>query len=159
MYNLPSGRTVDVKCSEMILPEFPNILFGNTNDGGKVFDATFYISSKNQQQKKNFVDFQKQLDYLIKVTLEQYDIKVENAFYLNNEGHILIDSSLCYIFISYVEPDFWVWANERLNELMHFGIATSDSYIVRAMVDRFSPEVIKEIYKQHGSNSGELQES
>ena len=35
-----TGKTIDIKCTEVSLPEFPNLLFGTHFDGSRIFDAT-----------------------------------------------------------------------------------------------------------------------
>ena len=38
-----AGKITQFTCSEVALPEFPQLLFGNHSDGSRYFDATFYL--------------------------------------------------------------------------------------------------------------------
>ena len=42
-----TGKIINIKCTEVSLPEFPNLLFGTHFDGSRIFDATYYLQSKD----------------------------------------------------------------------------------------------------------------
>lgn len=46
-----TGKIINIKCTEVSLPEFPNLLFGTHFDGSRIFDATYYLQSKDPDNK------------------------------------------------------------------------------------------------------------
>lgn len=136
-----SGESVDIQCNEQALPEFPDLLFGTSTENSTFFDATLYILKKQPSLK--ICDFLKKFEFQIESLCKIYQIEDSNVCKLNKEGHILIDGSLVYFFISFVEPDFLAYMCERINELFVTGICVSDTQI-RNMAQRRLPKEILE---------------
>ena len=42
-----AGKITQFTCSEVALPEFPQLHFGNHSVGSRYFDATFYLQEKD----------------------------------------------------------------------------------------------------------------
>lgn len=144
MDNTLFKKTAKVRCSEIMISEFPQMLFGTYNKR-KVFDASFYLTSKNLTEQ-HFLNFLKVFDFQIKVILHFYNIKEEDAFILNEEKHVLVDGSLCYQFISYCDPNFLPWVYQRIEELMKTGITVSDTFVLQQTMARFSREFIDKVF-------------
>ena len=107
-----TGKIINIKCTEVSLPEFPNLLFGTHFDGSRIFDATYYLQSKDPYNKLSIEDFFHKFDFQIKAIAETYKLPLEKLVSINTEGHQLIDGCLCYPFLSYVDPQFCAYINE-----------------------------------------------
>ena len=61
-----TGKIINIKCTEVSLPEFPNLLFGTHFDGSRIFDATYYLQSKDPYNKLSIEDFFHKFDFQIR---------------------------------------------------------------------------------------------
>lgn len=144
MFPKISGNPLNITCTEQSIPEFPELLFGTTIEKGKVFDATLYLQKKNNSSLK-IEDFFKQFDFQINSLVQAYSIKENEICFINKEGHLLIDDSLTYLFISFVEPSFCAYICERIHELFTQGVCISDSSILNLAKNRLSSEMLAKI--------------
>lgn len=136
-----SESQIDLICSEPAFPEFPELLFGTQVESStQYFDATSYIQKKNPKlSAQGFFDsFGGYIDTLANT----YEIRNEDIYKTNLQGHLLIESSFIYLFISYVEPTFMVYMCERMNELFANGICLSDTFLLQSARSRLTKEVI-----------------
>ena len=140
-----SGRPLDLICNEQAIPEFPELLFGTSNENGTFFDATVYISKKQPSLKVEqfFIDYQSPIASLCKV----YQIESKDICKLNTEGHLLIDGNFLYLFISFVEPDFLAYMCEQINTLFVAGICVSDTQILNMAKSKLSKEVLMKVFE------------
>lgn len=138
-----SGEPIDIQCNEQALPEFPDLLFGTSTENSTFFNATLYILKKQPSLK--ICDFFKKFEFQIESLCKIYQIEDSNVCKLNKEGHILIDGSLIYLFISFVEPDFLAYMCERINELFVTGICVSDTQIRNMAQRRLSKEILEKM--------------
>ncbi len=136
-----SGRPIELKCTEQVFSEFPNLLFGNTIDNGSFFDATSYL----QNNPITVDDFLSKCEWMIEALVKSYELDPKKCFLLNNEGHILIDGNLTYLFLSFVEQDFFAYMCDRCHDLFTNGIAVSDSYLLEEASERLNEESLKKI--------------
>lgn len=60
-----TGSIINVQCTEIALPEFPELLFGTHVDNSRFFDATHYLSIKDPNHKLSVEDFFKKFDFQI----------------------------------------------------------------------------------------------
>ena len=81
-----TGKTIDIKCTEVSLPEFPNLLFGTHFDGSRVFDATYYLHFKDPDNKLSIEDFFYKFDFQIKAIAETYKLPLDKLVSINTEG-------------------------------------------------------------------------
>lgn len=144
-----SGEPINLKCDEQALPEFPELLFGTSIENSTFFDATLYIQKKQPSLKIN--DFFKHFEYQIKSLSKTYQLSDSDICRLNKEGHILIDGSLTYLFISFVEPDFLAYICERINDLFVTGICVSDTQIRNMAQHRLSKEILEQMIENERS--------
>ena len=72
-----TGKIINIKCTEVSLPEFPNLLFGTHFDGSRIFDATYYLQSKDPDNKLSIEDFFHKFDFQIKAIAETYKLPLE----------------------------------------------------------------------------------
>lgn len=136
-----SGKSIDLKCTEQVFSEFPDLLFGNTIDNGIVFDATSYIQNK----PITVDDFFRKCDWMIESLIKSYELDINECFFINKEGHILIDGNLTYLFLSFAEQDFLAYMCDRCNDLFKDGVAVSDSYILRHAFERLDEKSLNKI--------------
>ncbi len=142
MSKATTGRRIeDITCTEQAFPEFPHLLIGEANDKSvKYFDATAYLE-KSGLSLYSAEDFLSNYFHPINALVEAYELDRKIVCIENLEGHLLIDSSLIYLFISYANPDFLAYLNDRVDELLTHGFCVSDAYLFRAAKDRLMPEV------------------
>lgn len=142
-----TGKIVNIKCEEVLLPVFPQLRFGEHSDGSQLFDATFYLEQKDPDHKLSVEDFFTNFHYQIQSIISIINKTAENLTYINNEGHQLIDGCLCYLFLSYVDPQFCVYCNDMIDELFTTGFVISDTNLMALIKKRLSPELLKQIWK------------
>ena len=147
-----TGKILKVKCSEVAIPEFPNLLFGTHIDGIKYFDATYYLKSQEDNQL-SVEDFYEKFKFQIDAIAKSYSLSASELVFINNEGHQLIDGCLCYPFLSYVDSQFCAYLYERIDELFTNGYAISDTYLMSSIRKRLSPELIKQLWDDNGQQS------
>ena len=116
------------------------MLFGKTSDGTTFFDATSYL--QKQKPSANLADFFTLFEVPIEALKKEYNLKDNNIHLINEEGHHLIESSLVYLFIAFVEPSFWAYMFDRIHEIFSNGVCLSDTYIFSLVRERLSKEVI-----------------
>jgi len=75
--------------------------------------------------------------------MTSYEIKEENVCLLSKESHLLIDGSLIYLFIAFVEPDFLAYMCERMQEMFSNGFCISDTYLLGKAHQRLSAEALQ----------------
>lgn len=138
-----SGKSMSLECNEQAFPEFPDLLFGTSIDSSIFFDATLYIQKKHPSLKTN--DFFHHFQFQIKSLGDVYQIADADICKLNTEGHILIDSRLVYLFISFVEPDFLAYICERITDMFVTGICVSDTQILNMAKRRLSKEILEKV--------------
>lgn len=134
---------IKLKCTEQSFPEFPNLLFGQSDFGRTYFDATIYLS--NMTEPRPIQPFFTQYRYQIKALCDTYEISDSKVCLINEEGHFLIDGTFVFLFIAFVEPDFLAYMCDRTFELFAHGISVSDTYLVSAAKSRLSSKILHEI--------------
>ena len=128
-----TGKIINIKCTEVSLPEFPNLLFGTHFDGSRIFELSIE-------------DFFHKFDFQIKAIAETYKLPLEKLVSINTEGHQLIDGCLCYPFLSYVDPQFCAYINEIIDEMFVTGVVVSDTHLISLVKKRLPPELLKQIW-------------
>ena len=137
-------RKMGIVCREIIYQEFPELVFGLSEEGINYFDATAYILHKGNSKINNIPDFKNSFNFWISALCTEYTIQSRNVIITNElDGHILIDDSLALLFLSYVDPQFGVYMLERIHEMLITGIAISDSLLLLKAKERFSSQDIK----------------
>lgn len=142
MQNQSSGRRIEnIKCTEQAFSEFPHLLIGETTDRSiKYFDASQYFN-KSGLTHYSAEDFLSNYFHPISALINAYELDKNRVCIENLEGHLLIDSSLIYLFLSYTNPDFLAYLNDRIDEMMTHGFCVSDSYLYQHAKNRLMPEV------------------
>lgn len=138
------GQTINLTCTEHLFPEFADLLFGTHTDGSVYFDASAFADSKGLGPSA--VDaFFNAYSTPINAIISLSELRPADICTRNPEGHLLIESSLTYLFISFVEPRFLLYMMDRMNELFSQGITVSDTYLVTKMKSRIPKEVIMKL--------------
>lgn len=134
---------IKLECKEQSFPEFPNLLFGQSEDGHSYFDATHYLSKMTEPMP--IQSFFAQYRYQIKALCDTYEINDDKVCLINQDGHFLIDGTFVFIFIAFVKPDFLAYMCDRVFELFAHGVAVSDTYLLSAARSRLPREVLTAI--------------
>ncbi len=134
---------IKLQCKEQSFPEFPNLLFGQSESGRPYFDATHYLSKMTEPTP--IQPFFNQYRYQIKSLCDTYEIQPDQVCLINEEGHYLIDGTLLFLFIAFVEPDFLAYMCDRIFELFAHGVTVSDTYLVSAARTRLSRTILSAI--------------
>lgn len=138
-----AGKALDLKCTERLIPEFPDLLFGKQSEGNKMFvDVSAYLESKGLSSSL-VDDFIKSYEKPIADMLQLLQLDEADVCRMNTEGHVLIESSLLYYFISFVEPRFMLYMFDRMDELFANGVTVSDTYLAHQTLRRIPLEVLK----------------
>lgn len=137
-----SGKPVNITCNEHSFPEFPNLLFGKI-EKSTFFDASLYLQTIHSEFSVD--DFMLQCEPFILKLLSSYNMESEQTFILNQDGHILIDGTFSYLFLSFVEPDFLAYVFDRIHEVFANGFAVSDTYLLHHASRRLSKELLNMI--------------
>lgn len=142
MPKFPSGKRVEnIICTEQAFPEFPNLLFGTSIDKRtQYFDATDYLN-KQGLTLYSADDFLSAYFHPISALVTAYELEKDKVCIYNVDGHLLMDSNLVYLFISYTNPDFLAHINDRVHDLFTNGFCVSDTYLYRTVKVRLSPEI------------------
>lgn len=135
MANTYSGFTVK-------FGEFPDLLFTNSNDGDELFDATHFIKSRGCADSHSVDDFVLVCKPWVDAVCVNYSLDPGKITVIVPNGHILIDSSLALLFVSYVDTEFSVYVYERMAELLLSGIILSDTTLALMAKDRLTKEVL-----------------
>lgn len=134
-FSLSERRMADIKCTEQILSEFPQLLFGDIIDKGVYFDATQFLQNTNST--KDVDGFLITYDYMISQIQSEYEVPNEDVCCVNSDGHMLVHSSLTILFLSFAVEGFLPHACGRVFELFTNGFTVSDSMLEAISQDRF----------------------
>lgn len=121
--------------------EFPELLFGTSENGLTYFDATLYLSEKGDSKKHSVIDFARKFSFWFESVKAVYEIPdLELMVTDEATGHVLIDESLALLFVCYVDPGFGIYITERMSELLLDGVTLSDTRIVETIRNRLTKE-------------------
>ena len=133
-----SGSPINIQCTEHDFPEFPELLFGKTDKGVTYIDASSYLQNTGLSINTFLTDYKGAIEAIIK----SHGLDEDKVCVLNAEGHILIDSSLVYLFISFVNPDFLAYMFDRIDEMFSVGFTVSDTYLLQQARRRLPEEIL-----------------
>lgn len=140
------GKSTAIIPSEHSFPEFPDLLFGVTVEGISVFDATAYL--QKAKPEASIADFFEQWKAPIESLVEAYKIKEDEVCMVAPNSHFIVDGSLVYLFISFVQPDFLAYMCDRMQQMFSDGVTVSDSYIYGLAKQRLSKEILQEMINE-----------
>lgn len=139
------GEALDIETTQQLFPIFPDLLFGEANEGKSIyFDATHFI--KQRQLSPSSIDkFLGLYAGPINDIVKTFQLNPAALARLNKNGHVLMESNLLYPFLIFVEPDFLAWVTQRLDELFSTGVTVSDSFLYDRVKVRFPADVLKQL--------------
>ncbi|MDR1718033.1 MAG: hypothetical protein LBS20_19525 [Prevotella sp.] len=126
-------------CNQIKYREFPELLFGLSEDGIEYFNATYYIHEKGNVNTHTVEAFETEFLRWIKPVTESYSIPSQDVIVSEADtGHLMIEESLSLLFMAYMDPDFGVYMLERISEMLIAGIALSDTTLITMARNRFT---------------------
>ena len=78
----------------------------------------------------------------IDAVCKTYSLDPDKIAVIAPNGHVLIDSSLALLFVSYIDTEFCVYVYERMADLLISGIILSDTTLALMAKDRLTKEVL-----------------
>lgn len=139
------GRTLKKSAifNDHSFPEFPEMAFGAIDDDGKsYFDATSYLHYIHKSDL-SIEEFFNSYNAPISAMVKAYELDHDELCIADKDGRYLIDSSLCYIFIAFTNPDFWAYMMDRINDMFHHGFCISDTFLHGFARQRLPKEVLQ----------------
>lgn len=133
------------KCGEAALAEFPELLFCTAENGIRYFDATAYISAKGDGEPLSAGGFIEKMRFQVSAIAEEYGISPEELTLEDGDGHQLIEGSMCYLFLSYVNPQLCAYFNSMVDDVFSNGFTVSDSHLAAMIKNRTTPELCAQI--------------
>lgn len=143
-----------LECKEQALPDIPTLLFGNIKDGPLVFDSTAFYQSNNLEEI-DYKVFQRLNKRYIEGIVSNTSLKSSELFYLNKDGHILMNHELTFMFLAFANPVFAAYFNGLIGELMANGVAYSDGFIYSIAADRMPTEYLQQIINERQHDNKE----
>lgn len=133
-----------LECKEQFIPAFPELQFGNISEDLMVFDSTaFYI--KRNIEEIDYRIFQRANKKYIESFIQYGDSKQSELFFLNKDGHILMNKELTFLFLAFAEPMLATYFNGLLGDIMTNGMAFSDGYIMALVSQRIPNDYLQQI--------------
>ena len=136
--------TKPIECETQILPEFPALLGGTTPDHVSVFDASKYCESEGFEDCSAAV-FGKINRIYIQRLIDSGNLNASSIFYITQEGHLLINQSLMYIFLMTINPAVFEYFFSLINDAMRSGMAFSDTYLIGLIQAKVPSEYLHQI--------------
>lgn len=128
--------------------EFPELLFGISENGTVYFDATLYIELKGNNNNSP-IDFARKFSFWFEKIKLVYELP-DSELIITDETteHVLIDESLALLFVAYIDPCFAVYMLERLSELLLDGVVISDTMITHVVKNRLTKESLTKLFEE-----------
>lgn len=134
-----------MKCEKVLFPEFPNLRFGKTFENHDwLVDATILIQSSSETGLSIEGFFQK-FDYQIQAMYKSRGINPNAPALVNQDGHHIIHGCLCFLLVQYTDPQFVVYCDAVINDLLTTGFVMSDSTLISYVSKRLTPDVLVSI--------------
>lgn len=143
-----------LECKEMLLPAFPQLHFGDINEDLTVFDSTAYYKEQ-ELEEIDYRTFQRINKRYIESFIQYGAIERSELFFLNQDGHILMNKELAFLFLAFATPMIVTYFNGLLGDLMANGVAYSDGYIMSLASQRIPTNILKQIIedREHAAQS------
>lgn len=140
-----------VVCDQQLLSDIPTLLYGNIQDGALVFDSTAFYES-NGIDEIDYVTFQRLNKRYISGFIDNTSLKASELFFMNTDGHILMNHELTFLFLSFANPTLAAYFNGMIGELMSNGVAYSDGYVLALASERVPTEYLQQIIKDRNDS-------
>jgi hypothetical protein len=141
-----------VECGKCKIPDFPEVLFGQMDNGTEVFDATnYFIATETDEVDMNLIANCEKRN--IEALVGAGEAKVDNLFFVNKDGHMLINAALVNIFLVSVSKDVFLYFNQMMTDLTTNGAAFSDGFAAMMASSRLPNEVLEKIIESRKEQS------
>lgn len=137
-----------IDCSDTPIREYPELRFGNAENGDRYFDVTYFLSHAKDEGYRSVDIFLSLYSFQIESLKNAYGLDDFQLRARNTDRHELLHGALCYLFISYVDRDFTAYVNEMTDDLLTRGFAVSDTFIANSARERLSKDLLKQLSEQ-----------
>lgn len=121
--------------------EFPELLFGNLDNGRTYFDMTHFLIAQKRDPETCIPGFTRAFACWINALAKVYGIPAEELFVTEPaSGHSMAEESLALLFIIHSDPVFGAYMIESMTRMLLDGIVCSDTYILMQAHYRFTEE-------------------
>ncbi len=136
--------STQVNCKEPLIPAFGELKFGNITEQLMVFDSTAFYAERNLEAI-DYRTFSKINKRYIEGFIKNNSFSQSEIFFVNKDGHILINKELTFLFIVFAEPETIAYFNGLLGEALTTGVAYSDGFIMEMASQRIPSNILQEI--------------
>lgn len=148
-----SFPVIDLECNDKVDPV--DMMTGTDENSGTVyFDATEYIERKGND-KQSIDHFMYVCSYFFKKCVDYFGLTPDNSVRENKSHHILMNTNLVYLFLSYVEPNLLGHIFEKFDEILTEGVSYSEEYVANLARTHLSKEDILSLAGQIKDEDGE----
>lgn len=142
-----------IEVKDDLLQGIKGLVFGMTDDGVVVFDATHFA----EEAKMPMIDhrvFMRTMRQFIETIARSKNVSTTKLFYQNTDGHILISSELTFIYLMFVSEELMLYFNNIISDAVSEGVAYSNDYVLDLAVQRLPTDILEEIIKsrRNGEN-------
>lgn len=141
-----------LECKEQPLAAFPDLKFGDISEDLTVFDSTAYYIERGLEQI-DYRTFQRINKRYIDSLTKYGDANKSELFFLNKDGHILMNKELTFIFLAFAEPILATYFNGLIGDIISNGVAYSDGYVVSLASERVPSDVLQQIIDNRNNAS------
>ncbi len=137
-------------CKEQLLPTIPELHFGSISEELIVFDSTAFYQARGIEEI-DYRTFQQNNMRYIKSFIQYGEAKSSELFFINKDGHILMNKELTFLFLSFAEPIIATYFNGLLGDIMANGVAYSDGYVIALASQRLPTDTLKQIIESRAN--------
>ncbi len=142
----------EVVCDTILYNDFPQLMFGKLKNDRMVFDATAYAAA-TQMEDVSYQVFSRINKRYIEAILKMEQAERGLLFFENTDGHILMDISLSYLYLGFINPDIYIYFNVIIGDAIENGMAFSDGFAVTLAMERLPINILNEIIKVKQANT------
>ena len=139
--------TTEIVCDQTPFSDFESLKLGyieNDGDPITIFDSTEYCIASNIKYE-GYRFFSRANRHYIELMAHNDIIDRKNLFYLNTNGHELINITLLPLFMMYIDVAIMLYFFSLISDLLNNGVAYSDNYIARLTMERIPNDVLQSI--------------
>ena len=140
-----------IECDKTEIADFPSMKFGNLLNGLSVFDSTRYYE-ENELEPIDYKLFSRVCKSFINSLVTRLELDEAELFFLNTDGHILMNKDLAILFLQFSNPDVCAYLNAMMWDLFDNGFAISDGLIAALTATRVPNEILQEIIDTRNAN-------
>lgn len=118
-----------IPCEENKFQDIPNMRFFRAENGNAYFDATLLLEKNAPKTGKNIEQFHKLFEYQTKTLCDANAVTKDDVWVKDNAGHDYLHECIALPFLTYVDPWFGPYLNDRMEEMIRFGMTISDNML------------------------------